>query len=193
MNWDWFDERPLLMAIAGSNGAGKTTFFHAHVEPAGLRFVNADCLAATLDIDVYLAARIAQDIRHELVDQGESFVFETVLSDPVGEKVRFLADAVGRGYTVVLCFIWIESADQSEERVAMRVTQGGHDVPSGKLRSRYPRTIMNLNIAIQSLPHVLLFDNSDLAKPFRHVAHTLEGRLQILVDPVPNWLDDLTS
>jgi len=28
--------------IAGSNGAGKTTFFHWHLRKAGLRFINAE-------------------------------------------------------------------------------------------------------------------------------------------------------
>ena len=36
------------MAIAGSNGSGKTTFFDAHLSETGLRFVNADELALEL-------------------------------------------------------------------------------------------------------------------------------------------------
>ena len=47
------DQRPFIGALAGSNGAGKTTFYHAHIQPAGLRFVNADVLARELDLDPY--------------------------------------------------------------------------------------------------------------------------------------------
>jgi len=65
-----------------------------------------------------------------LVAQGESFVFETVFSDPVGDKLKFLRRASTRGYTVVLCFIGLASPELCDERVAMRVLQGGHDVPT---------------------------------------------------------------
>ena len=84
MSWTWLDDRPLVVAIAGPDGQGKTTFYHAHVAPAGLRLVNADRLAAELDIDPYTAARAADQLRRELVRQRESFAFETVFSDPVG-------------------------------------------------------------------------------------------------------------
>ena len=99
---------------------------------AGLRFVNADVLARALKINPYEAATVADSLRRELVRQRESFVFETVFSDPVGDKLGFLQDAAAAGYTVVLCFIGISGAEVSEQRVAMRVTQGGHDVPTDR-------------------------------------------------------------
>jgi predicted ABC-type ATPase len=113
-----FDRRPILVAIAGPNGAGKTTFFHAHLASSGLRFVNADVLAGELAVEPYEAARLAGALRQALVAAGESFVFETVLSDPVGDKVAFLAEAAGSGYVVVLCYIGLSGPDQSIERVA---------------------------------------------------------------------------
>jgi predicted ABC-type ATPase len=128
------DARPIIVALAGPNGAGKTTFYGAHLARAGLRFVNADELARELAIGAYEAAEAGKNVRHALVEQGESFVFETVLSDPVGDKVEFLRSASALGYTVVLCFIGLESPELSDERVAMRVMQRGRDVPK---RSSY--------------------------------------------------------
>src|SRR5512146_2977702 len=96
------DRRPIIVAVAGPNGAGKTNFFHAHLAPAGLRFVNADDLADELATDAYQAARLADALRRALVAQRESFAFETVFSDPVGDKIAFLKDAVQSGYEVVL-------------------------------------------------------------------------------------------
>ena len=133
-----FDQRPIIVALAGPNGAGKTTFYHAHLQPAGLRFVNADLLARELDLDPYAAATVADALRRELVSQRESFVFETVFSDPVGDKLTFLKEAIEKGYTVVVCFVGVSGPEISEERVAMRVSQGGHDVPPDKLIARYP-------------------------------------------------------
>ena len=182
------DQRPLVVAVTGPNGAGKSTFYHAHLKSAGLRFVNADVLANELDMEPYVAARVAGSLRSALVEQGESFVFETVFSDPVGDKLAFLKDSVAGGYTVILCFIGISGPEVSEQRVAMRVSQGGHDVPSDKLVTRYPRTLANLQAAIRELPHVWVFDNEDLRAPYRKVAVFEQGRRVFQGKPVPKWL-----
>jgi len=182
------DQRPLIVAVAGPNGAGKTTFFHAHLKPAGLRFINSDVLADELAIHPYAAARVAGALRDSLVQQGESFVFETVFSDPVGDKLAFLQAAAERGYTVVLCFIGLSGPAACEQRVAMRVSQGGHDVPSKKLISRYPRSLANLQSATRALPHVLVFDNEDLGNPFRKVGAFENGQRRWVAKSLPEWL-----
>ena len=142
------DRRPVIVALAGPNGVDKTTFFHVDLQPAGLRFVNADVLAQELHLDSYAAARLADAVRQELVKQRESFVFETVLSDPVGEKLAFLKSTVEAGYNTILCFIGAAGPEVCEQRVAMRVSQGGHDVPTEKLVQRFPRILANLKAAI---------------------------------------------
>ena len=187
------DRRPVIVALAGSNGAGKTFFFHAHLQPAGLRFINADVLARELNLDPYAAARLADTLRRQLVEQRESFVFETVFSDPVGDKLAFLKEAAAKSYTVVLCFIGIAGPAVSEERVAMRVSQGGHDVPAEKLVARFPRTLANLKTAIRDLPHVWIFDNDDLRTAFRHVAVFENGQRVTLNEPEPDWLTPLLA
>jgi predicted ABC-type ATPase len=103
--------------------------------------------------------------------------------------VKFLEQAAEKGYAVVLCFIGLAGPEQSAERVAMRVSQGGHDVPDAKLQSRFPRTIANLRRAILRLPHVLIYDNSDLGDPYRLVAVFEQGTLGQLAQPVPGWLE----
>ncbi|HOW68575.1 MAG TPA: hypothetical protein P5186_28755 [Candidatus Paceibacterota bacterium] len=185
------DQRPVIVALAGPNGAGKTTFYHAHLQPVGLRFVNADVLSRELLLEPYDAAKAASVLRGVLVKQRESFVFETVFSDPVGDKLGFLKEVAKSGYTVVLCFIGISGPDVSEARVAMRVTQGGHDVPTEKLIARFPRVLANLRAALRELPHVFIFDNDDLRTPFRQVAIFQNGQNVSLKQPLPKWLQPL--
>jgi predicted ABC-type ATPase len=185
-----FDARPIVVAIAGPNGAGKTTFFDVHIAPAGLRFVNADNVARELGIDAVEAARLANELRKALVEQVESFVFETVFSDPVGDKVEFLRQAAEhKGYTVVLCYIGVSTVEVSQERVAMRVLQGGHDVPDERLGARFARSRANLARAIRSLPYVLVYDNDDLANPFRLVADFRNGKPVSVRAPLPAWVE----
>jgi len=176
-----------MVAIAGPNGAGKTVFYHSHIASAGMPLVNADRLAFELDLDPYEAARVAGSLRQSLVDQRESFAFETVFSDPVGDKIRFLRETAESGYTVAVCFIGLSSAKLSAERVAMRVSQGGHDVPADKLKDRYPRSLANLKAAIPVLPHLLVFDNSDLARPCRSITVFDHGVAGEAATPLPAW------
>jgi predicted ABC-type ATPase len=183
-----FDFRPLLIAVAGPNGAGKSTFYDTHLKPTRLRFVNADLLSRELDIDAYRAAEVADVIRRELIERGESFVFETVFSDPIGDKIAFLKQAEQLGYQVVLIFIGIDSAEASDGRVALRVSQGGHDVPRDKVVSRYGRIMENLHRSLVELKNVRVYDNSDLQDPYRLVALRHEGNALDLIEPVPAWL-----
>jgi predicted ABC-type ATPase len=70
----------------------------------------------------------------------------------------------------------------------MRVSQGGHDVPTEKLIARYPRILVNLMAAIGEVPYVWIFDNDDLITPFRLVAVCEGGQISLLNRPVPDWL-----
>jgi predicted ABC-type ATPase len=179
----FLDQRPIVIALAGPNGAGKTTFYHAHLESAGLRLVSADILARELEMDPYAAANVASEVRKTLIEQRESFVSETV-----GNKLSLLKHAAQAGYAVVLCFIGVTGPEVSEQRVAMRVSQGGHDVPQEKLVARYPRTIANLKASIRELSHVWVFDNDDLSVPFRLTAIFEGGQIRELKQPTPAWL-----
>jgi predicted ABC-type ATPase len=182
------NDRPTIIALAGSNGAGKTTFYAVYLAGLGWPFINADVLAKERIVDPYTAAKIAQDRRIELIKDRKSFVFETVLSDPVGEKVSQLADAARIGFDVILCFIAIRDPELSVQRVNMRVSQGGHDVPIEKIRSRHQRSLANLKRAIRVLPLVRIYDNSDLARPFEHVATFENGKPQLGPGILSDWL-----
>ncbi|MFH1920285.1 MAG: zeta toxin family protein [Planctomycetota bacterium] len=191
MKFAEFDKRPVVVALAGPNGAGKTTFYDSHLRHTALCFINADAIARDLGLDPYVAADLANSLRRDFVKRGESFVFETVFSDPVRDKLTFLKQAAKAGYTVILCFIGIAGPEMSEQRVAMRISQGGHDVPSEKIKARFPRTMSNLAAAIRELPHVLVFDNGDLSTPFRQVAVFEHGKLAFSNAPFPEWFEPL--
>ena len=183
--------RPIVVALAGPNGAGKSSFYRAYLRPSGLRFVNADVLSRDLQVDAYQAAKVADGLRRQLVGQRESFIFETVFSDPVGDKLSVLKKAESIGYTVVLFFIGIGSPQVSDERVAMRVSKGGHDVPAAKVVERFPRVMHNLQRALNELSNVRVYDNSDLTRPYRLVATREDARDLKLYRPIPAWLHPL--
>jgi predicted ABC-type ATPase len=185
------ERRPVIVALAGPNGAGKSTFYDANLASIGLHFVNADVLAKSLRMDAYAAAALADSLRRQLVERRESFIFETVFSDPVGDKLKLLRDAEGLGYTVLLIFIGLADARLSDQRVAMRASTGGHDVPSAKLVERFPRVMQNLKRALSELSDVLVYDHSDVDVGYRLVASREGGKKIELVLPTPRWLQVL--
>jgi predicted ABC-type ATPase len=182
------EDRPLLIAIAGPNGAGKSTFYQAHLRYTGLPSINADAIVAATGLGAYQSAELADSMRRARFELRESFIFETVFSDPVVEKLRFLEEAAAADYNVVLFFIGISGPDVSVDRVGMRVLEGGHGVPADKLQGRYPRTMENLRLALLRLPRVLVYDNDDLRQPFRPTAVFANGKAVSLVRPIPKWL-----
>lgn len=187
------DRRPIVVALAGPNGAGKSTFFDANLASTGLYFVNADVLALSLEMNPYAAASLADSFRRQLVQQRESFIFETVFSDPVRDKLEFLKETEKIGYTVLLIFIGISGPEISDERVAMRASRGGHDVPAEKLIERFPRTMNNLKRALIELPNVMAYDHSHLDMGYRLVAARENGRKIKLHEPIPEWLRTLLT
>lgn len=182
----------LLVVVAGPNGAGKSTFVETFLKSTGILIVNPDEVAKGLSPDLpedvaYEAARVADTWRRDLAARGVSFCMETVFSDPQGAKLDFLRECQSNGYTVILVFIGLESAELSLGRVIQRVERGGHDVPDAKIEARFPRTFHNLRQALTFVDEALLFDNSSVDKPFRFVASFKAGKRRRRKGFTPAW------
>ena len=164
------------MVIAGHNGAGKSTCYRKylrelleqtleeHIDPDAIeREIRADWLGPQLtDKDFsQMASQEAGLRRNTYLDNEVSFSMETVLSDPVGDKLRFIEDAIRRGYFVVLLGVGLDSPQKSAERVAARVARGGHNVPPEKIEQRYPRVVDNLRVAVRIASLAVIVDNSE--------------------------------
>ena len=180
--------KPLLVMLAGPNGAGKSTFYETYLAALGLPFLNADVLAVHTGMEAYESAARIADTWRLFVKRRMGFVTETVLSDPVGAKVDFLAEAAAAEFDVQLIYIGIADAQLSAARVAARVRAGGHDVPLEKILARYARTLENLARAIARLPQVTLYDNSSFDEPFQFIAEFRSGELHSRGgNPPPPW------
>lgn len=188
---------PLVLVLVGPNGAGKSTFYRRYLEAIPLPFINADVLAQTLigagapagEATERLAAELAEKKRQELVTQRESFITETVFSDPVGAKVQALRDAQAAGYSVMLVFLCVDSPELTALRVASRVKDGGHSVPPDKIAARYERMQQNVKTALTFVDFALVVDNSSLDTPLRPVAATAKGRVIQRNPPLPEWAE----
>ena len=171
----------IVIVLAGSNGAGKTTFFRRYLESTGIDFVNADEIARALNpLDpaacAFEAMEIAGQLRESLVQSRQSFCMETVLSDTQGSKLDFLRRVREAGYGLVVIFIRLECVMLSQARVHQRVQRGGHGVPDEKLLARFPRTLDNATQAL-ALAHLgLVLDNSSSRQPYQLVETWQDGK-----------------
>ncbi|MGS0753670.1 zeta toxin family protein [Roseateles sp. GG27B] len=106
----------------------------------------------------YVAAVLADAIRRQLLAQGSTFTFETVMSSP--DKIAFMGEAQERGYRTYLYFVATDDPDINVARVKLRVSQGGHDVPQDRILARYTRSIGLLDDACAVANRAYVFDNS---------------------------------
>lgn len=113
-------------------------------------------------IDSYLAARVLDFIRKELLLLKVGFTFETVMSHE--SKIQFLKEAKAQGYRTYLYFVTTEDPDINVDRVKQRVKNGGHPVEESKIRERYYRTMDMLISAIEVSDRAFLYDNSSNAE-----------------------------
>jgi len=140
---------PNLYIVAGCNGAGKTTASYT-VLPEILNcreFVNADNIAAGIspfnpESVALEAGRIMLKRINELLENGDDFALETTLATK--SYVSFIKKAQAKGYGVTLLYFWLKSPQVAFERVANRVSKGGHNIPLDVIERRYFRGIKNL-------------------------------------------------
>lgn len=156
-----------LYIIAGCNGAGKTTASFT-ILPEVLdckEFINADEIAKGLspfqpESVAMQAGRIMLARMDELLQKGETFAFETTLATKsYKQKIEW---AQANGYEVTLLFFWLDSPNMAKKRVAQRVAEGGHSIPSETIERRYHNGIVNLfAIYIDMVDICYIFDNSE--------------------------------
>ena len=110
-------------------------------------FVNADEIAKGLspfnpESVAIEAGRLMLQRMDDLLSEGEDFAFETTLA--TRSYVKFVERAQAKGYFVTLLYFWLPTPEQAIERVATRVSEGGHNIPSDVIRRRYANGIKNL-------------------------------------------------
>jgi predicted ABC-type ATPase len=131
-----------IIIIAGPNGAGKTTFAREFLpqEADCPVFINADLIAQGLspfrpEAAAVRAARLMLEMIADCVQRGESFAVETTLSGR--GYARMIPKWKEAGYEIILIFLELPTAELAVERVAVRVAQGGHDIPDIVIRRRF--------------------------------------------------------
>ncbi len=175
--------KPRLIVVAGPNGAGKTSITEQllrHEWMGGCEYINPDFIAKEDFGDwnapdaVINAANRAEEMREQCLREGRSLAFETVLSMP--DKIDFIQRVKRAGFFVRLFFVGTDNPSINAKRVAMRVMEGGHDVPITKIITRFTRSLANCSVAAQIADRAYIYDNSVDNASARLLFRTSEGK-----------------
>jgi predicted ABC-type ATPase len=155
-----------ILIIAGPNGAGKSTFAREFLpkEANCPTFLNADLIAAGLspfdpDKAAIQAGRLMlQEMERHLQDH-RSFAFETTLSGLT--YARRIPEWQRTGYRVKLIYLSLPTVEAAIARVAIRVSQGGHNIPETVIRRRFEAGWNNFQKTYKPIvDEWMLYDNS---------------------------------
>jgi predicted ABC-type ATPase len=139
-----------------------------------------------LKINSYFASVLADFLRHQMLLNGKSFSFETVMSSV--DKVQFLSYAQSLGYRTYLYYVATNDPEINSDRVRQRVIFGGHDVPKDKIFSRYYRSLDLLSSAIKVTNRAYIFDNSSESSIW--IAEiTNASEIELKVSLLPEWFE----
>lgn len=189
----------MLFVIAGPNGSGKTTITSEVLASEWLEdavYINPDIVAQekfgnwNSPEAVREAALYCEQWRERCLANGESLIFETVMSAP--DKIDFIRRAKQAGYFVRIFFISTANPTINAARIARRVMKGGHDVPIPKIISRYIKSIANCAEIAPEVDRLYVYDNSLEDVKAQPIFRLRDGDLgKLYVESVPEWAKNI--
>ena len=192
--------KPRLIIVAGPNGSGKTTITEKllrHEWMGGCVYINPDDIAQQEFGDwnsletIIKAANRAKEMREDCLRNLSSMAIETVFSTP--EKVEFVQRAKTVGFFVRLFFVCTDDPIINAQRVALRVMDGGHDVPIPKIISRYYRSIACCVEAIPVVDRVYFYDNSETNADPRSMFRVVDGKIAKIYCELVPWAKNIAD
>ena len=174
---------PNLYIIAGCNGAGKTTAAFSLLPDVfqTLEFVNADEIArglSPLNVEgvAFQAGRIMIERMNQLIVERKSFAFETTLSGL--SYLPLLKNAKTHGFKITLFFVYLNTVELAINRVAVRVSKGGHHILKDVIIRRYHKGLTNFKKYASLSDDWYIYDNSALS--YQIIAKNISGVAEII-------------
>ena len=135
-------KQPQIILFAGPNGSGKSTI--TKYVKLDCIYINAVEIKKNLDCSDEEATKTAYNRRKVLIEQKKDFAFETVLSSDY--NLDLLRKAKEKGYFIKCFYILTVDSAINVSRVLTRVSMGGHDVPTNKIKSRYKKSLIRIKL-----------------------------------------------
>ncbi|WPR76013.1 zeta toxin family protein [Algoriphagus sp. NG3] len=191
-------EKPQLLVIAGCNGAGKSSY-SGILSPEGIavfdydkHFLEIYSSIIPTDFQDQMAHNMTfQKLETQIdqaIDAGRSFAYETNFnSDPLYWPLIFKA----KGYVVNMIYFCLNSVEEAQKRVAIRVENGGHFVPDSEIMNRFNAGYSNLDEFFVFFDTLHLFNSSTYGKAPDYCLTFRKGEL-VKKSDLPIFLEDFT-
>jgi predicted ABC-type ATPase len=163
------EQKPTLVVIAGPMGAGKTTFYDAHLKEAFPTLIPP----------------VPQQ-REAMLREKRSFAVEDLVVD-----TQLLESAREAGYTTKVLFISTEDPALNAGRIVVRMAHGGQAVPLAAVPDSYEESTKALPEARRHADDLLVYDNTPNGRGQRLVARFIAGELVKVTHSSPEWLKDV--
>ncbi len=177
--------------FAGVNGAGKTSIYKSiyYEENINEKRINTDEMVARIgswkDNNIQVkCAREAVKLIKKYINEGISFNQETTLCGR--SIISNIKLAKENGFYVSMNYIGVQGVDIAKERVAIRVSKGGHGIPDEAIERRYEESLLNLNKVIDICDRINIYDNTDM---FKLVMVFDNGEMIWKDKKIPEWLN----
>ncbi len=112
----------------------------------------------------------------QLIGENKSFSFETTLSGLT--YLDFIRKAKEKGYGITLFFVFLNSVNLAKERVAIRVSKGGHSIPDEVIERRYHKGLLNFSTYAKEANDWYVYDNS--GSEYELVAKSIDKEEKII-------------
>lgn len=166
--------RPQVIVLAGVNGAGKSSVGGHALVDSGLDWYNPDTYTRELQAQGYsleeanaVAWTKGRDDLQAAITRRRNYAFETTLGGST--MTRLLAEA-SVSHDVHIWYCGLATVRMHMERVALRVSRNGHDIPAGKIQRRFLASPLNLIALMPHLASLSVFDNSATVAPGEAIA-----------------------
>lgn len=142
--------------FGGVNGVGKSTLRNK----SGVQtyIIDPDDISRNTFGDYRKATLLENKLMENFINSDMSFGRETTLTGKtIFKKITYLK---GLGYKINLVFIHVNDVNICIKRVAKRVREGGHDIPTIDIERRYDIILSNLKANLYLFDTITFYDNT---------------------------------
>ncbi|MDT9754871.1 zeta toxin family protein [Heyndrickxia coagulans] len=180
---------PMFYVFAGNNGSGKSTIRNLIIDKIGIDInIDPDATARKIDPDNPESKRVTAGKEviksvNEYIQEGKDFSIETTLAG--GNVIRQMEKAKAMGYKITMFYVALNNVNQNIERVAMRVKNGGHDIPTEDILRRNKTSFEHLYNYATMADDLVLIDNS--LDDGEIVLEVNDGQITFEKSNLPKW------
>ncbi|QQK79628.1 zeta toxin family protein [Salicibibacter cibi] len=189
------ENQPVMYIFAGNNGSGKSTvramfydFIGAaiNIDPDALMRRHMDKGSEQPEVS---AGREALRLANECINTGTDFSVETTLAGQT--TINQIKKARRKGFFIQMIFVGTYDVNINIMRIAKRVENGGHDIPTNDVIRRSDKCLFNLNRNYTNIDSLILVDNSTLEASV--IAVLDKDRIEEKYHPLPDWCESIIT